>query len=180
MEAAVIGAGAAALAAEAATKKLAKVYAVEHDLLKDYTADAYTAAVEQLIRKTNPKLVLFPHTYQVRDFAPKLATRFSQVLVSDVISARFEAGSPVFVRLLFQGKLNGDVRVTRRRTILRIFAGRRMARGFARIRLSDSGDLHAVSRCFENPAEARSSVPRIGARGGSDRCRNHRFGGPRD
>jgi len=112
VEAAVIGAGAAALAAEAATKKLAKVYAVEHDLLKDYTADAYTAAVEQLIRKTNPKLVLFPHTYQVRDFAPKLATRFSQVLVSDVISARFEAGSPVFVRLLFQGKLNGDVRVT--------------------------------------------------------------------
>jgi len=112
VEAAVIGAGAASLASEAATKKLAKVYAVEHDLLKDYTADAYTAAVEQLIRKTNPKLVLFPHTYQVRDFAPKLATRFSQVLVSDVISARFEAGSPVFVRLLFQGKLNGDVRVT--------------------------------------------------------------------
>ena len=112
VEAAVIGAGAASLAAEAATKKLAKVYAVEHDLLKDYTADAYTAAVEQLVRKTNPKLILFPHTYQVRDFAPKLATRFSQVLVSDVISARFEAGSPVFVRLLFQGKLNGDVRVT--------------------------------------------------------------------
>ncbi len=112
VEAAVVGAGAAALATEAATKKIAKVYAVEHDLLKDYTADAYTAAVEELIRKTNPTLILFPHTYQVRDFAPKLATRFSQVLVSDVISARFDAGSPVFVRLLFQGKLNGDVRMT--------------------------------------------------------------------
>jgi electron transfer flavoprotein alpha subunit len=60
----------------------------------------------------NPTLVLFPHTYQVRDFAPKLATRFQQVLVSDVISARFESGTPVFVRLLFQGKLNGDVRVS--------------------------------------------------------------------
>jgi electron transfer flavoprotein alpha subunit len=109
VEAAVIGAP--DLAKDAATKKVAKVHSVEHDFLKEYTADAYTAAVEALIRKANPKLVLFPHTYQVRDFAPKLATRFSQVLISDVISVRFDSGSPVFVRLLFQGKLNGDVRV---------------------------------------------------------------------
>jgi len=110
--AAIPGSGVSALAAEAATKKCAKVYAVEHDLLKDYTADAYTAAVEALIRAVNPTLVLLPHTYQVRDFAPKLATRFSQVLVSDVIAVKIESGSPVFVRLLFQGKLNGDVRVS--------------------------------------------------------------------
>jgi electron transfer flavoprotein alpha subunit len=111
VEAAVAGTGVGALAAEAATKKVAKVYAVEHELLKDYTADGYTAAIEELVRKVNPKIVLFPHTYQVRDFAPKLATRFDQVLISDVIAVRFESPSPVFVRLLFQGKLNGDVRV---------------------------------------------------------------------
>jgi electron transfer flavoprotein alpha subunit len=112
VEAAVVGSGIGALAADAATKKLAKVWAVESDLLKDYTADGYTAALEELIKKVKPTVVLFPHTYQVRDFAPKLATRFNQVLVSDVISARFDSGSPVFVRLLFQGKLNGDVRVS--------------------------------------------------------------------
>jgi electron transfer flavoprotein alpha subunit len=110
--AAIPGSGVGTLAAEAATKKCTKVYAVEHELLKDYTADAYTAAVEALIRAVNPTLVLFPHTYQVRDFAPKLATRFSQVLISDVIAVKIESGSPVFVRLLFQGKLNGDVRVS--------------------------------------------------------------------
>lgn len=109
---AVVGSGIAALASEAATRKCEKVYAVDHELLKDYTADAYTAAVEALIRTVNPALVLFPHTYQVRDFGPKLATRFSQVLISDVIAVRVESGSPVFVRLLFQGKLNGDVRVS--------------------------------------------------------------------
>jgi len=109
---AVAGASVGALAAEAATKKAAKVYAVEHEALASYTADGYTAAMEALIRATNPTLVLFPHTYQVRDFAPKLATRFSRVLISDAVAVRIEAGSPVFVRLLFQGKLNGDVRVT--------------------------------------------------------------------
>jgi electron transfer flavoprotein alpha subunit len=108
VEAAVIGAP--DLAKEAATKKVAKVYSVENAQLQSYTPDAYTAALEALIRRANPTLVLFPHTYQVRDFAPKLATRFNQVLISDVIGVRFDAGSPVFVRLLFQGKLNGDVR----------------------------------------------------------------------
>ena len=54
--------------------------------------------------------MLFPHTYQVRDFAPKLATRFNQVLISDAIGFRVESGAPIFVRQLFQGKLNADVK----------------------------------------------------------------------
>ena len=110
LEAAIAGKGIQALAAEAATRKSSKVWAIEHDLLENYTADGYTAAIEELIRKTQPMLVLFPHTYQVRDFAPKLATRFSQVLTSDVVSVRNDNGL-VLVRLLFQGKLNGDVRL---------------------------------------------------------------------
>jgi electron transfer flavoprotein alpha subunit len=112
VEAAVVGKAIGALASEAAAKKLTKVWAAEHDLLDSYTADGYTSALEQLIQKTQPKLVLFPHTYQVRDFAPKLATRFSQVLVSDVIAARVETGTLTLVRQFFQGKLNGDVRVS--------------------------------------------------------------------
>jgi electron transfer flavoprotein alpha subunit len=108
--AAVVGAGVDGLAAELGGKKLDQVYAVTHGLLKSYTADGYTAALEQLIRKVNPAMVFFPHTYQVRDFAPKLATRFDQVLISDAVGYRVEGGGPVFVRQLFQGKLNADVK----------------------------------------------------------------------
>jgi len=110
VSAAVAGQAIGALASELAAKKLDKVYAVEHALLGAYTADGYTAAVEQLIRKVSPDMVLFPHTYQVRDFAPKLATRFGQVLISDTIGFRVEGGAPVFARQLFQGKLNADVK----------------------------------------------------------------------
>ena len=110
VSAAVAGQGIDSLAGELAQKKLDKVYAVNHDLLKNYTADGYSAALDQFVRHVNPSLVLFPHTYQVRDFAPKLATRFQQVLISDVIGFRVEASSPVFVRQLFQGKLNADVK----------------------------------------------------------------------
>lgn len=107
--AAVPGKGVEALAAQLTSNKLERVYAVGHELLENYTADGYTAALEQLIRKVQPAFVLFPHTYQVRDFAPKLATRFDQALISDVIALRNESG-PVFVRQFFQGKLNADVR----------------------------------------------------------------------
>lgn len=75
-----------------------------------YTADSFTAAYEPHVRKMNPRLVVFAHTYQTRDYAPKLATRFGKVLISDIIGAHFDSGSPVFVRQLFQGKLNADVR----------------------------------------------------------------------
>jgi electron transfer flavoprotein alpha subunit len=97
-------------AGELAGKKLDRVYTIEHPLLAMYTADGFTAALEQLIRKANPSIALFPHTYQVRDFAPKLATRFGKVLVSDTVGFRVDSGSPIFVRQLFQGKLNADVK----------------------------------------------------------------------
>ncbi len=109
--AAVVGQGIGGLAQELARKKLDHVHAVEHALLAPYTADGFTAALEQLIRKFTPSIVLFPHTYQVRDFAPKLATRFNQVLVSDSVGFRVVEGAPIFVRQLFQGKLNADVKL---------------------------------------------------------------------
>jgi electron transfer flavoprotein alpha subunit len=110
--AAVVGQGIAGLAQELASKQLEKVYAVEHDLLKDYTPDGYSAALRQLVDQAKPQLVLFPHTYQVRDFLPKLATALGRVAVSDVVAHRTENGQPVLVRQLFQGKINVDVRFT--------------------------------------------------------------------
>jgi electron transfer flavoprotein alpha subunit len=110
VSAAVLGQGMDALAAELAGNKLERVYAVEHDLLKDYTPDTYTTAVRQLVEKVQPRIVIFPHTYQVRDFLPKLATALNRVAVSDVVGHRVEDGKLVLVRQLFQGKLNVDVR----------------------------------------------------------------------
>jgi electron transfer flavoprotein alpha subunit len=112
VSAAVLGHGVETLAAGAARRGIEKVYAVDHPRLAEYTADVYTAALEQLIRRVSPSLVLLPHTYRVRDFAPKLATRFHRVLVSDAIGHRIEDGRLVLVRQLFQGKLNADVRFT--------------------------------------------------------------------
>ena len=98
------------LANTLANYDLVKVHVIEHPLLRDYTADGYAAALRQLIERVQPHLILFPHTYQVRDFAPKLATALRRVLVSDVVAMRFEGEAVILGRQLFQGKVNADVR----------------------------------------------------------------------
>jgi len=109
VEAAVLGKGVTTLAGELGRKQFERVHAVEHDLLEHYTPDGYTLALRQLIEKQHPYLTIFPHTYQVRDFAPKLATSLSRVLVSDAVGHRVESGRLTLVRQLFQGKINADV-----------------------------------------------------------------------
>ena len=110
LSAVLLGSDLESLSGELANKKLDKAYRVEHVLLKDYTADGYVLALEQFIKKLDPSFVVFPHTYQVRDFAPRLAARFGQVLLPDMVGLRKDGDSFVFVRQLFQGKLNADYR----------------------------------------------------------------------
>jgi electron transfer flavoprotein alpha subunit len=107
LNAVVLGAQTEALASEAASKSAAKVVRVEHALLTPYTSDGFTLALEQLFRAQTPDYVVFPHTYQVRDYAPALAARLGQVLIGDVTAI---GDGPVFVRQLMQGRLSGEYR----------------------------------------------------------------------
>ncbi|MCI0402886.1 MAG: electron transfer flavoprotein subunit alpha/FixB family protein [Acidobacteria bacterium] len=106
---ALLGKNVAAQGTEFAGKKLDELYLVEHALLEPYTPDGFAAALRQLIEQLQPALVLFPHTYQVRDFVPKLAAGFRRSLLSDCVGLRLEGAQPVFIRQMFQGKTNADV-----------------------------------------------------------------------
>ena len=109
VSAAVLGKGVAGLAGELAAKNVAEVLQVEHELLDAYTSDGYCVALTQVVNSAKPDLVLFPHTYQVRDFAPKLAAMMGKGMIGDCIGYRNEGGKLVFVRQMFQGKTAADV-----------------------------------------------------------------------
>jgi electron transfer flavoprotein alpha subunit len=109
LEAAVVGSNISGIAAEVAAKKVAKVYAVESAKLEPYTPDAFAAALKQFISTNQPKLVVMPHTYQVRDFVPKLATAMGRTVISDCVGFKHENGKLLFTRQMFQGKLSADV-----------------------------------------------------------------------
>jgi electron transfer flavoprotein alpha subunit len=106
---AVIGKGVSALAADLASYQLEEVLLVEHDLLEKYTPDAFSIALKQVIESAKPDLVLFPHTYQVRDFAPKLAASMKKGMIGDCVGQRYENGKLIFVRQMFQGRTSSDV-----------------------------------------------------------------------
>ncbi|HEX2715843.1 MAG TPA: electron transfer flavoprotein subunit alpha/FixB family protein [Candidatus Acidoferrales bacterium] len=105
----VIGQGVRALADELAGTKLDEVLLVEHELLAAYTPDGFTLALSQVIAQTRPDLVLLPHTYQVRDYAPKLAASLDKGMIADCIGYRNDGGKLVFVRQMFQGRTAADV-----------------------------------------------------------------------
>jgi electron transfer flavoprotein alpha subunit len=109
LEAAVVGGSVAALAGEVAGKKVAKVYAIENPKLEPYTPDAFAAALKQFIGAKQPKLVLMPHTYQVRDFVPKLATAMGRTVISDAVGYKKDGAKLLFTRQMFQGKFAADV-----------------------------------------------------------------------
>lgn len=109
VEAAVFGSGVAGIANEVAGKKVNKVYAIESPKLADYTPDGVVAALKQFIQQKQPTLVLMPHTYQVRDFAPQLATSLGRTLISDATGFRKEGDKLLFTRQMFQGKFAADV-----------------------------------------------------------------------
>ena len=95
------------LADEVAGKGVA-VMAADDEKLADYTPDGYSAAIKQVAEKENPAYVLFSHTYMVRDYAPKLAAALGKALISDCIRYKMDGGKPVFVRQVFQGKIDAD------------------------------------------------------------------------
>jgi electron transfer flavoprotein alpha subunit len=109
LDAAVVGSGMGAIAGEIAAKKLAKVYAIESAQLEPYTPDAFAHALKEFLGKHPAKLVLMPHTYQVRDFVPKLATALGSTAITDAVGYKYEGGKLLLTRQMFQGKFVADV-----------------------------------------------------------------------
>jgi len=104
---ALLGSNVDAIAAEVGTADATEVIVIDDPALKDYTADGFVMALEQLIAAEKPERVFFPHTYQTRDFAPALAARINRPLVTDCVAVR----NGGYVRPMFQGKLQADIAV---------------------------------------------------------------------
>ena len=109
LKVAVAGSGVDALAADLAAAEASEVIVVDAPALADYTADGYVVGLAALIEAEGPSHVFLPHTYQTRDFAPALAARIGRALITDVTGIKTEGERTLYVRPVFQGKMNADV-----------------------------------------------------------------------
>jgi electron transfer flavoprotein alpha subunit len=105
----VLGGGVASVAAELAAASVQEVVILDHAALESYTPDGYVAALQTVLTDLAPSLVFLPHTYQTRDFAPKLAARIDRALVTDATAVKTVSAERAFARPMFQGKLVADV-----------------------------------------------------------------------
>jgi electron transfer flavoprotein alpha subunit len=105
----VLGAGTSGAANDLAAFAVKEVLTLESPALEPYTPDGFTAALQAAITELAPTVVVLPHTYQTRDFAPKLAARMDRAIVTDVTGIKQAGGETAFVRPMFQGKLTADV-----------------------------------------------------------------------
>jgi len=103
------GAGVSTAAEPLAAADVAEVIALEHPLLESYTPEGFVTALAAFITAAAPSLVVLAHTYQARDYAPRLAARLARALVTDCTSVKRDQGSVLVTRPIFQGKLNADV-----------------------------------------------------------------------
>ena len=105
----VLGGGVESVAAELAAAKVEEVVLLDHPALESYTPDGYVTALQPALAELAPSFVFLPHTYQTRDFAPKLAARIDRALITDVTGFKTLGNERAFVRPMFQGKLVADV-----------------------------------------------------------------------
>ena len=105
----VLGGNADGLADQASKYQLGEVLKVNDALLEAYSADGYSEAVKQIIDQENPTYVLFGHTYQVRDYVPRLSAKLNKSFLVDNIAIQVENGQPIFTKQMFNAKLSADV-----------------------------------------------------------------------
>ncbi len=105
----VFGGNSDGLADQASKYQLGEVLKVNDALLESYSADGYSEAVKQIIDQENPTYVLFGHTYQVRDYVPRLSAKLNKPFLVDNIAIRVENGQPIFTKQMFNAKLSADV-----------------------------------------------------------------------
>jgi electron transfer flavoprotein alpha subunit len=163
----VLGDGADAAASEIAAADVATVLVVDAPALAQYTADGYVTALASMIQQDAPALVLFPHTYQTRDFVPALAARLGRTLVTDVTAINRTEGRTVYSRPVFQGKLSAEVEavgpaphlISLQVGAFRADAAKRGASAAPIKKLSVSVDASALRQKPEPPfQEARQAV----------------------
>jgi electron transfer flavoprotein alpha subunit len=106
---AVLGDSVGHVASELAAANVGEVLTVDHASLAAYTPDGYVHALVSLVTAEQPRLVYVSHTYQARDFVPKLGARLDRAVLTDVVGTKPHGSGVAFVRPMFQAKLYADV-----------------------------------------------------------------------
>ena len=90
---------------ELCTYDLKKVLIVNHELISNYSAVGYSEVIKQTVESFSPNIVIAGHTYQTRDFMPRVSARLGIPFIPDIISL----SDKKFVKQILNAKLNAEI-----------------------------------------------------------------------
>jgi electron transfer flavoprotein alpha subunit len=108
-----IGVNADAMAGELSGVDLTEVITINHDLVSSYNADGYSEVVKQVIESESPQTIVIGHSYQTRDFMPRVSAKLDIPFIPDIIS--MDDG---IVKQVLNAKLNALVTTSADQVIL--------------------------------------------------------------
>ena len=108
-----IGANADAMAGELSGVDITEVITINHDLVSSYNADGYSDVVSEVIKSESPKTIVAGHSYQTRDFMPRVSAKLDIPFIPDIIS--MDDG---IVKQVLNAKLNALVTTSADQVIL--------------------------------------------------------------
>jgi electron transfer flavoprotein alpha subunit len=109
LTAAVLGSGIEGIAGELGKYGADKVVAADDQSLADYTTDAYTNVLAELIKSLDPAVIILGATMQGKDLAGRLAARLDAGVAMDCVAVKLEDGQLTYTRPMFGGKVLADV-----------------------------------------------------------------------
>lgn len=109
-EVVLLGSGVRDAAQQVSECDLDAVWVVDDEKLADYTPGAYVGVLLEAVKQAAPGYLIFPHTYQTVDYAPRLAQELHAALIPEATSVELDEGALVWRRPVLRGKLEARVR----------------------------------------------------------------------
>ena len=102
--------------------ELNEIICVNDENLKEYNPLYFLDVFTNLNDTYNPDLFIFGHTYETRDWVPRLSARLDIPFLSDCIGMGIE-DNLVFTRSLYQNKINADITSESKESIVSFQSG---------------------------------------------------------
>ena len=101
----VIGKNAESVSNELSNFQIEKTVIVDHELVPSYNVDGYKEIIKQVVDSISPNIIITGHTYQARDFMPRVSAALDIPFIPDIV----ELENSIYIKQVLNSKLNASI-----------------------------------------------------------------------
>ena len=101
----VIGENAESVSNELSNFQIEKTVIVDHELVPSYNVDGYKEIIKQVADSISPNIIITGHTYQARDFMPRVSAALDIPFIPDIV----ELENSIYIKQVLNSKLNASI-----------------------------------------------------------------------